>query len=87
LYKKNDARFGAADGFVVQTGDPDGPSEGFVDPNTGKLRTIPLEIKVIGDKLPIYGATLEVRSYTSQRQAAANENQGDSRQGKKSQVS
>lgn len=51
----------AADGFVVQTGDPDGPSEGFVDPNTGKLRTIPLEIKVIGDKLPIYGATLEVR--------------------------
>lgn len=48
-----------ADGFVVQTGDPDGPSEGFVDPNTGKLRTIPLEIKVIGDKLPIYGATLE----------------------------
>jgi hypothetical protein len=27
-----------ADGFVVQTGDPDGPEEGFVDPGTGKIR-------------------------------------------------
>jgi len=27
-----------ADGFVVQTGDPDGPEEGFVDPATGKIR-------------------------------------------------
>ncbi|KAJ7553004.1 hypothetical protein O6H91_06G080400 [Diphasiastrum complanatum] len=48
-----------ADGFVVQTGDPDGPAEGFVDPSTGKIRTIPLEIMVDGDKQPIYGATLE----------------------------
>lgn len=50
----------AADGFVVQTGDPDGPAEGFVDPGTGKLRTIPLEIMVEGEKEPIYGGTLEV---------------------------
>ncbi|XP_024533837.1 peptidyl-prolyl cis-trans isomerase CYP38, chloroplastic [Selaginella moellendorffii] len=48
-----------ADGFVVQTGDPAGPAEGFVDPGTGKVRTIPLEIMVDGDKAPIYGATLE----------------------------
>eukprot|EP01018_Ginkgo_biloba_P013627 Gb_08385 [translate_table: standard] len=48
-----------ADGFVVQTGDPEGPAEGFVDPSTGKVRTIPLEIMVDGDKSPIYGATLE----------------------------
>ncbi|MCO5602394.1 hypothetical protein L7F22_056525 [Adiantum nelumboides] len=48
-----------ADGFVVQTGDPDGPTEGFVDPSTGKIRTIPLEIMVVGDKQPIYEATLE----------------------------
>ncbi|BFI25337.1 hypothetical protein MPTK2_1g20230 [Marchantia polymorpha subsp. ruderalis] len=48
-----------ADGFVVQTGDPDGPAEGFVDPGTGKLRTIPLEIMVEGEKEPIYGGTLE----------------------------
>ncbi|KAH7286434.1 hypothetical protein KP509_32G007000 [Ceratopteris richardii] len=48
-----------ADGFVVQTGDPDGPAEGFVDPSTGKLRTIPLEIMVDGDKQPVYEETLE----------------------------
>ncbi|RZS03970.1 hypothetical protein BHM03_00034223 [Ensete ventricosum] len=49
----------AADGFVVQTGDPEGPAEGFIDPSTEKVRTIPLEIMVIGDKTPIYGETLE----------------------------
>ncbi|GBG83493.1 hypothetical protein CBR_g37206 [Chara braunii] len=51
-----------ADGFVVQTGDPDGPDgplEGFVDPATKQMRTVPLEIRVVGDKEPIYGATLE----------------------------
>ncbi|RWR82000.1 Cyclophilin-like peptidyl-prolyl cis-trans isomerase domain-containing protein [Cinnamomum micranthum f. kanehirae] len=48
-----------ADGFVVQTGDPQGPAEGFIDPSTEKARTIPLEIMVDGDKTPIYGATLE----------------------------
>ncbi|KAI0524010.1 hypothetical protein KFK09_003374 [Dendrobium nobile] len=48
-----------SDGFVVQTGDPEGPAEGFIDPSTEKVRTIPLEIMVIGDKTPVYGATLE----------------------------
>ncbi|XP_072992118.1 peptidyl-prolyl cis-trans isomerase CYP38, chloroplastic [Typha latifolia] len=48
-----------ADGFVVQTGDPEGPAEGFIDPSTEKVRNIPLEIMVIGDKSPVYGATLE----------------------------
>lgn len=51
----------AADGFVVQTGDPEGPAEGFIDPSTEKTRTIPLEISVEGEKAPFYGATLEVR--------------------------
>lgn len=55
----------SADGFVVQTGDPEGPSEGFVDPATGQVRKVPLEIMVDGDKEPIYGATLEVRDYVS----------------------
>lgn len=50
----------AADGFVVQTGDPEGPAEGFIDPSTGKIRTVPLEIMVDGDKAPVYGETLEV---------------------------
>lgn len=48
-----------ADGFVVQTGDPEGPAEGFIDPSTGKIRTVPLEIMVDGDKAPVYGETLE----------------------------
>ncbi|KAI8541499.1 hypothetical protein RHMOL_Rhmol08G0065800 [Rhododendron molle] len=48
-----------ADGFVVQTGDPEGPAEGFIDPSTGKTRTIPLEIMAMGEKAPFYGATLE----------------------------
>lgn len=48
-----------ADGFVVQMGDPEGPAEGFVDPSTGNVRKIPLEIMVDGDKSPIYGSTLE----------------------------
>lgn len=52
--------FCAADGFVVQTGDPEGPAEGFIDPSTEKTRTIPLELMVDGEKTPVYGATLEV---------------------------
>lgn len=48
-----------SDGFVVQMGDPKGPEVGFIDPATNKLRTIPLEIKVPKDKLPIYSDTLE----------------------------
>lgn len=50
----------AADGFVVQTGDPEGPAEGFIDPSTEKVRTVPLEIMVAGKKTPFYGSTLEV---------------------------
>ncbi|GAB4816282.1 hypothetical protein N2152v2_003328 [Parachlorella kessleri] len=47
-----------ADGFVVQTGKPkDG--NGFVDPKTGELRTIPFEVMVQGDKAPVYEITLE----------------------------
>ena len=48
-----------ADGFVVQTGDPEGEADGFVDPRTGKVRKVPLEIMVRGDKVPQYGETLE----------------------------
>ncbi|XP_071913022.1 peptidyl-prolyl cis-trans isomerase CYP38, chloroplastic [Coffea arabica] len=48
-----------ADGFVVQTGDPEGPADGFIDPSTEKTRTIPLEIMANGEKAPFYGATLE----------------------------
>lgn len=50
---------------MVQTGRPEGPSEGFVDPGTGQIRTVPLEIMVDGEKEPIYGATLEVMCPTT----------------------
>eukprot|EP00186_Timspurckia_oligopyrenoides_P001530 CAMPEP_0182445116 /NCGR_PEP_ID=MMETSP1172-20130603/3355_1 /TAXON_ID=708627 /ORGANISM="Timspurckia oligopyrenoides, Strain CCMP3278" /LENGTH=441 /DNA_ID=CAMNT_0024640825 /DNA_START=68 /DNA_END=1393 /DNA_ORIENTATION=- len=51
-----------SDGFVIQTGDPDGnegPLDGFVDPKTKQLRTIPLEVFAKSDKQPLYGLTLE----------------------------
>ncbi|MDV2998685.1 MAG: hypothetical protein N5P05_000291 [Chroococcopsis gigantea SAG 12.99] len=47
------------DNFVVQTGDPAGPEEGFIDPKTKQYRSIPLEILVRGDEAPTYGMTLE----------------------------
>jgi len=45
--------------FYVQTGDPPGPEEGFIDPKTGEYRAIPFEVLVRGDEEPIYGMTLE----------------------------
>lgn len=47
------------DNFVVQTGDPAGADDGFIDPKTKKYRSIPLEVLVRGEEKPIYGATLE----------------------------
>lgn len=49
----------AEDYYVLQTGDPEGPEEGFIDPATGEYRAIPLEILVEGDDSPIYGTTME----------------------------
>lgn len=48
-----------AQDYVVQAGDPPGPETGFIDPETGEYRAIPLEILVRGDDRPVYGATLE----------------------------
>lgn len=48
-----------ADELVVQTGDPDGPASGFVDPDSGELRNVPLEIKRKIDTEPTYEATFE----------------------------
>jgi peptidylprolyl isomerase len=47
------------DNFVVQTGDPPGSDDGFIDPKTGKYRAIPLEVLIQGEKEPIYEITLE----------------------------
>ncbi|MEG4516519.1 MULTISPECIES: peptidylprolyl isomerase [unclassified Microcoleus] len=45
--------------YVLQTGDPEGKEEGFIDPATGKYRNVPLEVLVREEKEPIYGITLE----------------------------
>lgn len=45
--------------YVLQTGDPPGKEQGFIDPTTGKYRAIPLEVLAEGDKKPTYGITLE----------------------------
>jgi peptidylprolyl isomerase len=49
----------AEESYVLQTGDPAGSEDGFIDPKTGEYRTIPLEIRVTSENQPIYGLTLE----------------------------
>ncbi|MGF1602901.1 MAG: peptidylprolyl isomerase [Thermosynechococcaceae cyanobacterium] len=49
----------AEESYVLQTGDPGGAIDGFIDPQTRQARTIPLEILVQGDTEPTYGDTLE----------------------------
>lgn len=46
-----------SDGFVVQTGEND--KGGYIPPGASKARTIPLEIMVQGDKVPMWGSTIE----------------------------
>jgi len=56
-----------SDGFVVQTGDPDGDAVGYTGGTPSKAigagpkgeRLIPCEISVTGDKVPIYETTIE----------------------------
>ncbi|MCL2933344.1 MAG: peptidylprolyl isomerase [Trichodesmium sp. MAG_R03] len=45
--------------YYLQAGDPPGPEVGFINPDSGKYRNIPLEILVRGDKEPTYSFTLE----------------------------
>ena len=47
------------DSFAIQTGDPPGEEEGFIDPETGEYRAIPIEVLVKGEEEPIYEFTLE----------------------------
>lgn len=49
----------AEDFYVLQTGDPKGPEEGYIDPKTKEYRAIPMEILVKDDDAPTYGVTLE----------------------------
>lgn len=47
-----------SDGFIVQAGKPT-KGDGYVEKDGGNMRTIPLEVFAKGDKMPIYGLTLE----------------------------
>jgi len=62
----NNMKVQRSDGFVVQTGDPEGPADGYVgtpSKSVGKgkngERLIPSEIFMKGDKGPIYESTVE----------------------------
>ncbi|NJK99471.1 MAG: peptidylprolyl isomerase [Spirulinaceae cyanobacterium RM2_2_10] len=45
--------------YVLQTGDPPGEAVGFIDPDTGEYRAMPLEVKIADEEQPIYSITLE----------------------------
>ncbi len=49
----------AEDFYVLQTGQPKGDAEGYIDPKTKEYRAIPMEILVEDDDAPTYGVTLE----------------------------
>ncbi|WP_320666676.1 peptidylprolyl isomerase [Prochlorococcus sp. MIT 1307] len=45
--------------FVLQTGDPDGPNTGYINPETNEERHVPLEIRVPKKADTIYNNTFE----------------------------
>jgi peptidylprolyl isomerase len=49
----------AEDFYVLQTGDPKGAGDGYIDPSTKTQRTVPLEIKVPDEQAPFYNQTFE----------------------------
>ena len=49
----------AEDFYVLQTGDPEGPELGYIDPNTQQERHVPLEIRVPDEQETFYNETFE----------------------------
>ena len=49
----------AEDFYVLQTGDPPGPANGFIDPTSKTERRVPLEIRVPEEAQPFYNQTFE----------------------------
>ncbi len=45
--------------FVLQTGDPNGDEIGYLDPETGEERHVPLEIRIPNEKDTFYNQTFE----------------------------
>lgn len=49
----------ADENYYLQTGDPNGAADGYIDPATGKNRTVPIEVRLPDQKMPTYGKTFE----------------------------
>ena len=49
----------AEDFYVLQTGDPEGPADGYIDPVSKQERHVPLEIRIPEEKEPFYNQTFE----------------------------
>ncbi|MGC6482942.1 MAG: peptidylprolyl isomerase [Synechococcus sp.] len=49
----------AEDFYILQTGDPDGPDIGYIDPSTKQQRRVPLEIRVPDEDDTLYNQTFE----------------------------
>ena len=49
----------AEDFYVLQTGDPEGLADGFIDPVSKKERQVPLEIRIPSEPIPYYNQTFE----------------------------
>ncbi|MBD2177400.1 peptidylprolyl isomerase [Pseudanabaena sp. FACHB-1998] len=49
----------ADENYYLQTGDPDGAADGYIDPKSGKSRNVPIEVRLPDQKLPVYGKTFE----------------------------
>ena len=49
----------AEDFYVLQTGDPEGPEIGYIDPSTKQERHVPLEIRIPSEADTLYNETFE----------------------------
>ncbi len=49
----------ADENYYLQTGDPEGDVDGYIDPATKKYRTVPIEVRLPDQKIPNYGKTFE----------------------------
>jgi peptidylprolyl isomerase len=49
----------ADENYYLQTGDPDGAADGYLDPETGKYRTVPIEVRLPDQTTPSYGKTFD----------------------------
>ncbi len=49
----------ADENYYLQTGDPEGAADGYIDPKTKQYRAVPIEVRLPDQKAPNYGKTFE----------------------------